>query len=197
MNRLIIGIAGKKRSGKDTAAKFLADSYGFTQVSFAKPIKQHLYILNPWVKSNDGFTTIRYQAIIDSIGEDRAKEEYREIRRLQQVYGTEVIRDEFGSNAWIDLAFKRIEEKKLEKVVISDVRFPNEVTAILQKPFSYLIKIKSDRVKSLDKHASEQDLPDDYFNVLIDNNGTIEEFLEKIKTSYESFSQILGQKIGN
>lgn len=191
MSKIIIGIAGGKRSGKDTAAKFLVDNFEFNQISFAKPLKRHLYILNPWVKSDDGFTVLRYQSIIDSIGEDRAKEEYKEVRRLQQIYGTEVIRDEFGVDAWVDLAFKKIEEKGLERVVVSDVRFPNELYAISQESNSFLIKIKSSRVKSGDSHASEQDLPDKAFDFIIENNGTVEEYLEQVRLAYESISKLL------
>ena len=86
-DKIIIAFSGKKQSGKDTAAKIFTQNYGFTKVSFAEPLKKHLYTLNPWIKSDDGFTTIRYQAAIDVLGDDVAKETYKEIRRLQQIYG--------------------------------------------------------------------------------------------------------------
>ena len=43
---MIIGIIGKKRSGKDTIGDYLTKYYGFTSYSFANPIKlasKHLF----------------------------------------------------------------------------------------------------------------------------------------------------------
>jgi len=37
---MIIGIGGKKRSGKDTIADFLIKEYGFIKYGFAEPIKE-------------------------------------------------------------------------------------------------------------------------------------------------------------
>ena len=36
---MIIGITGKKRSGKDTISDFLVEKYGFVKYGFADPIK--------------------------------------------------------------------------------------------------------------------------------------------------------------
>ena len=36
---MIIGIYGKKRSGKDTIANFLCEKYGFIKYGFGDPIK--------------------------------------------------------------------------------------------------------------------------------------------------------------
>jgi hypothetical protein len=177
----IVGISGKKQSGKDTFAKYLINNLGYTKVSFAEPIKKYLYILNPLVVANDGFTTFRYQTLIDTYGDDIAKEKFKEVRRLQQVFGTEVVRDNLGQDFWIDLAFKKIEEQKLEKVVITDIRFPNETLAI-NREMGLLIKIKSNRLQHNDKHASEQDLPDYHFDRIVENNRSLEEYEETIKS---------------
>lgn len=177
----IVGISGKKQSGKDTFAKYLIDNLGYTKVSFAEPLKKCLYILNPWVVADDGFTTFRYQTIIDNYGEDVAKEKFKEVRRLQQNFGTEVVRDNFGKDFWLDLAFRKIEQLGLEKVVITDVRFPNETLAI-DREMGRLIKIKSNRLQHNDKHASEQDLPDYHFDRIVENNRSLEEYEETIKS---------------
>lgn len=182
MKTVIVGLSGKKQSGKDTFAKYLVKYCGFTRVSFAEPVKKCLYILNPWVKADDGCTTLRYQVIIDALGEDSAKESYAEVRRLQQVFGTEVVREEFGDNFWIDLAFKRISEQNLKKVVVSDVRFKNELAAIRDIDGSLLIKINRDKCSAVkDKHVSESGLPDACFDYVVDNNTAIEDLDEKAR----------------
>ena len=39
-NPALIGFAGKARSGKDTAGKYLVDNYQFAHYYFAKPLKE-------------------------------------------------------------------------------------------------------------------------------------------------------------
>ena len=184
----IVGISGKARTGKDTFAEYLVDNLGYTRISFAEPLKKCLYILNPWVKSNDGYTTLRYQSIIDEYGEDNAKVTYKEVRRLQQCFGTEVVRDNFGANFWVDLAFKRIADQKLQKVVIPDQRFHNEIAAVSQQTNHVLFKVISSRNTSSDTHVSEQDLPNYLFQEIIENNGSLDEYYSKIEEVAEKYS---------
>ena len=64
--------------------------------------------------------------------------------------------------------------------IISDVRFPNEAKAIKDKG---VILIRINRPgNDTGKHLSEIAL-DDYknWNYVIDNNGTIEDLIEKVK----------------
>ena len=183
----IVSISGKKQSGKDTLASYLVDNLGYTRISFAEPLKKCLYILNPWVKSDDSYTTLRYQSIIDEYGEDNAKVMFKEVRRLQQCFGTEVVRDNFGADFWVDLAFKRIAEQKLQKAVIPDSRFPNEIAAVSQQPNHVLFKVASSRNTSNDTHASEQDLPNYLFQEIIENNDSLDEYCGKIKEVAEKY----------
>jgi hypothetical protein len=67
----LIGLAGHKRSGEDTAALRLTEHYGFTRVAFADPIRQAAYALNPLA----GFGGTRPQEVVDSIGWERVKVE--------------------------------------------------------------------------------------------------------------------------
>ena len=39
MSRILIGLSGKKGSGKDTVAEFLIKHHNFTRIAFADPIK--------------------------------------------------------------------------------------------------------------------------------------------------------------
>ena len=42
---MVIGFAGKARSGKDTAAKYICDTFNCLHYSFAKPIKESIKIM--------------------------------------------------------------------------------------------------------------------------------------------------------
>ncbi len=43
----LIGISGRKRSGKDTLASRLISEHGFTRVAFADPLKATMPALGP------------------------------------------------------------------------------------------------------------------------------------------------------
>jgi hypothetical protein len=90
-------------------------------MSFAQPMRDAIYTLNPLVEGGN-----RVADLVDEYGWDVAKAN-PEVRRLLQVFGTEVGRKQFGENFWVQQAFDKIEGNK---IVFSDVRFPNEILAI-------------------------------------------------------------------
>ena len=47
---MIIGLSGYAQVGKDTVANYLVEKYGFVKVSFADPIREALYKLDPKVR---------------------------------------------------------------------------------------------------------------------------------------------------
>jgi hypothetical protein len=178
---MIIGLSGYARSGKDTAADNLINRHGFTRYSFAAPIKEAMYILNPIVYS-DSIGDFRYRNLVDVYGLDSAKDSHPEIRRLLQVFGTEVGRNMFGNNFWVDLTLNSLKE---ENVVISDVRFKNEADAI-KSAGGQVWRINRHGVGPVTDHSSEIDLDDYLFDHIIDNdysvvdlNNIIDMLLEK------------------
>lgn len=180
--RMIIGLAGFARSGKDTVGKFLIDNHNFTRISFATPVYNGLYALNPIVTFDltyrDGYVVdarpIRVQEIVNNIGWERAKVEYEEIRKLLQRYGTEAGRDIHGADCWVNLACKAIQSAPTTNFVVTDVRFPNEVAA-LKRLGAVLVKITRKGVSSVNSHISDQELPDELFHHFIRNNRGLAE----------------------
>lgn len=165
---MIIGLSGYARSGKDTAADHLVSNYGFTRYSFAAPMKEAMYRLNPIVYS-DAIGNFRYKDLVDVYGLDKAKDSHPEIRRLLQVFGTEVGRDMFGQNFWVDLALSSAKENL---VVISDVRFKNEADGI-KAAGGQVWRINRDGIGPVTNHASEVDLDDYKFDNVLFNNSTV------------------------
>lgn len=167
---MIIGLSGYARSGKDTAADHLVDKYGFTRYSFAAPMKEAMYRLNPIV-SSDSIGNFRYKDLVDVYGLDKAKDSHPEIRRLLQVFGTEVGRDMFGENFWVQLALNSAKE---DLVVISDVRFKNEAEGI-KAAGGQVWRINRNGIGPVTSHASEIDLDDYAFdNVLLNDYSVLE-----------------------
>lgn len=153
-NKPIIGIAGRKRHGKNTVADILVAERGFTIVSLAEPLYEMLYRLNPQV----GNSTV--QAIVDAHGWDQAKDWHPEIRRLLQVLGTECVREVIGEYTWANHWAKRA--RKPARVVCPDVRFPSDAYKIASVG-GVVIEVVRPGYQDPDhvgtKHRGEQGLP--------------------------------------
>ena len=118
---------------------------------------------------NQPLKPFKYKNLVDTYGLDKAKESYPEIRRLLQVFGTEVGRSMFGENFWVDLTLNNIKEKH---AVISDVRFKNEADAI-KKAGGQVWRINRHGVGPVTDHSSEIDLDDYNFDHIIDNDYSV------------------------
>ena len=168
---MIIGLSGYAQSGKDTVAELLCLNYGFKRISFALPMRDAIYTLNPLVDDSH-----RIVDLVDEYGWDVAKAN-PEVRRLLQVFGTEVGRNLFGETFWIDQAFKRAEE--YERVVFSDVRFPNEATAIQQRGGD-VWRINRHNHAPVNGHKSEHAMDMFMFKHVLYNDGTIDDLADEV-----------------
>lgn len=168
---MYIGLSGYARSGKDTVAEILCLNYGFKRVSFALPIRDGIYTLNPLVENN-----IRVSDLVDEYGWEVAKQN-PEVRRLLQWFGTEVGRDLYGENFWIEQAFKRA--KEYERVVFADVRYPNEADAIKQAG-GEVWRINRRNNSAVNAHESEYAMDNYLFKHVIYNDSTLDELAEEV-----------------
>lgn len=173
---MIIGLSGYARSGKNTVADILGEQY--RQVSFAEPMREALYKLNP-ILGKDSLTggLIQLKNMVDAVGWDMAKELSTEVRRLLQVLGTEVGREMFGQDFWVHMAIKGI--KPTDNVVFTDVRFMNEVIAI-KNMGGEVWRINREGVEAVNAHVSETSLDKWLFNRVINNNGTLNDLRVQI-----------------
>jgi hypothetical protein len=173
----VLGLSGWARSGKDTIADYLVDVEGYTKVSFAQPMKEAMYRLNPRITVNEVVNTA-LRVGIDVYGWDGLKERSPDIRGLLQRFGTEVGREMFGENFWVDYALNSIEDGS--KVVFSDVRFPNEADAIRQLG-GKVYRVERQGVWAANEHISEHALDNYKFDGTINNNGTIQGLQQNVK----------------
>ena len=105
-------------------------------------------------------------------------------RRLMQLLGTEAGREIIHPDIWVNSTMVDYEFEE-SKWLIPDVRFPNEAKAIKNKE-GILIRVNRNKtlnkVNNISKHESETAL--DYYeewDYIIDNEGSIEELIEKVK----------------
>lgn len=153
---LLIGIGGKLAAGKDTLADHLVVAHGFVKHGMSEPLATALYTLNPLVSmefennrtwaedagidleqssSTPGAPVIeRYRELIDHIGYTQAKR-IPEVRRLLQVLGTEVGRDQLDIDTWTNIARRKIREVRDAgvPVILTGIRFTNERDMILEE----------------------------------------------------------------
>lgn len=169
---MIIGLSGYSGSGKNQVADMLGPDY--RQVSFAEPMKEAVYRLNPTVQV-DGRISVK--AAVNYFGWEIAKVHYPEIRRLLQVFGTEVGREMFGENFWVDIAMKDVHVG--DDVVFTDVRFPNEAQAIVDMG-GEVWRINRPGWSAVNRHVSETALDDWKFHRIIENDGTLGELEAKV-----------------
>lgn len=170
MTRLV-GIAGRARSGKDTAAQLFVDA-GFVRYAFADPIRAGLKVM---------------LGLSDAFFDDDLKE--KEIawlgcspRYLMQTLGTEWGREMIGANVWCLYAqrvFEDICQIGTGGMVISDVRFETEARWIRDNG-GLLIHLYRHDAPPVAEHVSEAGIEVKAGDVVIGNNGTLEELHAKL-----------------
>ena len=166
----ILGLSGWARNGKDTVADHLISKYGYERISFAAPMKEALYRLNPKITINNVVSTpIRIG--VDIYGWDDLKTHGPEVRELLQRFGTEVGREMFGEDFWVNAAIDSIEDGS--KVIVSDVRYPNEADAI-KKLGGEVWRVVRPGFGAANGHASEHALNNYKFDYILDNNSGME-----------------------
>lgn len=185
MARALIGVTGRKRSGKDTFAQRLVEAHGYTRVAFADILRQALAALDPLVRieederglfgfrPGDAHRHFRLSTLLETWDWETVKAT-REGRRLLQAFGTEAGRRIYGENVWVDLTAAKVDAIP-GPVVITDVRFPNEADYI-EESFGVLVRVERPGLElSADLHPSETALDDREAEWTIRNAGTIDD----------------------
>ena len=127
---IIIGITGRKGSGKDVIGNYFHERYGGIKIAFADALKKAC-------KEIFGFTNEQVY------GNDKEKEDpfwHITPRTILQCVGTELFREKLGElvpsigeSVWIQCVKRKIENLVKEGkylIVITDVRFQNEIDMI-------------------------------------------------------------------
>lgn len=138
----IIGVCGLIGSGKNTVAEYLQEKHGYVPVSFAHVLKDACSSLFGWDREMlEGRTEeSRIQReITDKFWSDRLNIPNFSPRYAFQYIGTEVMRNNFHPDVWVFAAERKI--MNYDKVVVSDVRFPNEI-AMLKRNGGNIWRVK-------------------------------------------------------
>ena len=195
---MIIGISGKAQSGKDTVCKMIIYTlwyYNYSQrlspfgiehyneqmlqyyniinridwyqTSFADKLKQCLSIILRTSRSNFEDNIFK-QSTVDWLDIT--------VRELLQKFGT-AIRNEVCDDFWVKACLNNLE--KGDDYLITDVRFKSEAKGIKDLE-GILLRVNREGAGA-GKHISEVDLDDYSFDYVINNDGSMEDLLLKVK----------------
>lgn len=140
---MIIGIAGFQGSGKDTIADYLCNIYGFKRDSFAATLKDAVAAVFGWDRELlEGRTTESraWRESVDAWWANRLNMPELTPRLVLQLWGTEVARKSFHDDTWIASLENKL-ARAHNDIVITDVRFPNEIKAI-KRAGGVVIRVK-------------------------------------------------------
>lgn len=177
---MIIGLGHQARVGKDTAARYLVENYGFQRYAFADKLKEFTYAANPAVR-----------AIVDDCrGDWEQAKEHAFIREALQYTGA-AGRQVFNEDYWVDLVLDQITARPTwikEDFVITDVRYPNEAGAIVALGGA-VIRITRPGYSAVNNHASETALDGFEYDATVVNDSTPEELGKRVLVAAQ---QVIG-----
>lgn len=176
---ILIGITGRAGSGKDTVAGYLQHKYGFVQMAFANPLKAAASVL---------FNIPEYYFHDRELKERVVEDWDMSPRRMAQILGTEAVRTHFGADFWIKRWLQEYRSMPCSlDVVLTDVRFNNEAQAVrdlggtilhTERPGDTCLEFAAAQ------HASEAGVHRMYPDVIIVNDGTLDELFAKVDTLF-------------
>lgn len=210
---MIIGICGLIGSGKDTVADFLVNNYNYKKESFAAALKDAASVVFNWDRNLLEGRTVEareWREQVDAWWSKRLNIPHLTPRFILQNWGTELFRGHFHDDIWIATVENKL-RLTTDNIVITDCRFPNEIEAI-RKLGGKIIRIKRGidpdwyhvaeivNARLVDNsfrenykillenykiHASESSWAGTKFDLIIENNDTVEALYSQIKNLAE------------
>lgn len=176
----IVGIFGKAGSGKDTIANYMIENLGYTKIAFADVLKDIVSVLFSWERhllEGDTKESREFRETKDMWWSNKLGKEITPRLMLQQI-GTDLFRNHFDKNIWLHVIERKI--RKYDKVVISDIRFPNE-HQLIKDLNGIIIKVERNIDNKVPYHSSENNFDNFSFNFYINNNNSINDLHSKIE----------------
>lgn len=175
---VIIGITGKKGSGKDTVAEFIngvcrdqIEQVAF--VAFADPVREVC-------QTALGLT--HNQLTRRDLKEEKVRGKLYSPREAMQKVGTDMFRATFGEDIWVNIARDTIMSYygDYKYIVVTDVRFDNEAQMV-KNLGGEIWHVCRDKNPLIDSHISESGIDAKYIDQLVTNDGTLEELKSKVE----------------
>jgi hypothetical protein len=219
---MIIGVNGRARSGKNTIADVMVKKFGFTQISFADPLKNICsdafeiplnYFHDDNLKDSPFPVPVvvteqhleRLVTNLISAGCTFTNDQINELntkglgysfispRNLLQIVGTDLVRGTLGDTTWIDI-FKRTIAKSDGNFIVPDARFINE-RRIVKELGGYNFLIIRPGLPPIAESAHESELlgiSEQLIDVTILNDSTVNSLQMEIELWWGAKKKALG-----
>ena len=198
---MIIGICGFIGSGKDTVADYLVNFHEFRRESFASTLKDAVASVFGWDRTLlEGRTkeAREWREQVDPWWAAKLDMPTLTPRWVLQYWGTEVCRKGFHDDIWIASLENKLRNSR-DNIVISDCRFPNEIESLKRAggniiwvqrgslPDWYADAVSANQgsnvglnaMKMRKIHASEWAWLGSDFDIVVDNNGSIDDLYKQ------------------
>lgn len=170
----LIGMTGRKRSGKDTVGAYLRMEHGFAVESFACPLKEAVRYIYGWDHRHvDG----DLKEVFDPYWQTTP-------RAVLQTFGTEIGR-QLDPEVWVKSLKRRLESHQAGpggpfSFVITDVRFPNEADVVKALGGEIWRVVRPALGERTDLHASETGMDDYVVDRELVNSGSIADLHDQV-----------------
>lgn len=197
---MIVGICGFQSCGKDTAAYYLVNKYGFNQISFASILKDIIAIMFDWPRNKlEGITKEdrEWREQVDEWWSKAFNMPNLTPRFVMQYIGTDLFRKHFHQDFWVKIMEKQL--NKYENVVVTDCRYENEINLIKNSggiviqiyrnmpEWFHQYKIYGIKTEEFNKlHISETSWIDCKCDLKIINNETIMDLYKNLEKGLEN-----------
>jgi len=194
---MIIAISGLIGSGKDTVADYLVNLHEFRRESFAGNLKNAMCEIFGWDRDmleGRSKSSREWREQVDEWWAERLGIPHLTPRWVLQHVGTDVIRGHFHDDMWLASLENKL-RKTDDDIVISDVRFKNEVKMLKDlgavcievtrgdRPGWYQHAVDGDikKLETLKVHRSEYDWIGTNFDTTLDNNGSLDDLYQQVE----------------
>lgn len=194
---LLIGLHGKPRVGKDTLAAHIIKRFNLLRYGPSVPLKDTVAAM---------FDIPRHY--LDSDEHKDLVDPFWGItyRQMAQKVGKESSRDVFGDDIWLRHVEKKLKEIEAagpddgnpygdfdraphyDGIILADIRYENEVHWVKKHGGDVIFVLRNNAPKSSDTgHVVDKGLPADLADILIYNNGSIQEMYANFDRLFKAY----------
>ena len=180
MSHLLIGLHGLARTGKDTAANYLAAHYALLSYAFADPLKHAL----------EDMFGLSIAHLEGSLKEQPLPGIGKSPRQLMQLLGTDWGRHLVHPDLWLLLAEQNLNataalrQDELSGFIVRDVRFENEASWVRKKG-GVIVHIQRPDAQPVTPHCSEA-------GIAIHDNDFVIHNDEDLPGLYKQLDRLMG-----
>ena len=202
---MLIGLSGQSGVGKDTIADLLKTERYFVKIALADTLKRickdvfnfsndQLWGPSEFRNAPDSrYNGLTPRVALQTLGTEWGRALYEDVWIDNAIHSAKMILTE---GVWTYSQLDGIKRKHLfdespAGVVITDVRFKNEIVKI-KKAGGFLVRVVRpgfDGSVGIQGHASESEqktIPDSDFDLIINNDGTTKELFMKVMDMYDA-----------